>query len=153
MLKTDPRGPGSPRRAGDTDASPSADRLRAAVCLAVAFAICILSATAATDAADLPCRQVLPDSRLHVAWVRPSAARDRDRLDRWCDAVGPLLVEPMPRAMPQGADRLVVIVWNIHVGGGDVDRLIDSLTRGDFTGGTPVSSFVLLLQGRSGIAR
>ena len=43
-------------------------------------------------------------------------------------------------------DRLAIVSWNIHEGGGDVDELIRRLRLGDFTGGDPIESFVLLLQ-------
>lgn len=146
MLKYGPRAADSPHHAGEGKASPSFFRSLTKGCLTAAVAICLNSSPVASDAADAVCRQVLPDIHLPVTWIRPSAARDRERLDRWCDAVGPLLVEPTPAATPRPADRLVIVVWNVHVGGGDVDRMIHSLTRGDLTGGTPVSSFVLLLQ-------
>jgi endonuclease/exonuclease/phosphatase family metal-dependent hydrolase len=43
-------------------------------------------------------------------------------------------------------DRLAVVSWNTHVGGGDVRRLAEDLRRGDLTGGRPVTAFALLLQ-------
>jgi endonuclease/exonuclease/phosphatase family metal-dependent hydrolase len=43
-------------------------------------------------------------------------------------------------------DSLAVVTWNVHVGGGDVVRLVNDLRQGLFTGGTPVKDFVLLLQ-------
>jgi endonuclease/exonuclease/phosphatase family metal-dependent hydrolase len=100
----------------------------------------------ATEPAEAPCRQVARPSSLAVAWVGPEASRDRDRLDRWCDAVGPLVADPTPRAAPIPDNTIAVVVWNVHVGGGDVGQLIDALTRGEFTDGAPVTSFVLLLQ-------
>src|SRR5207247_7479847 len=43
-------------------------------------------------------------------------------------------------------DRIAIVSWNLHVGGGDVDGLIRRLRAGEFTGGEPVEQFVLLLQ-------
>jgi endonuclease/exonuclease/phosphatase family metal-dependent hydrolase len=43
-------------------------------------------------------------------------------------------------------DRLTIVTWNVHVGGGDIDRLIRGLTQGAYSGGEPVAHFVLLLQ-------
>jgi endonuclease/exonuclease/phosphatase family metal-dependent hydrolase len=149
MLNTQCRDPGGPRRADTANRAPSVQRLLRLLttsCLAAAVAVCPTSATTANDGANPSCRQVLPDISFPVTWVRPSGVRDRERLDRWCDAVGPLLVEPTPASTPRPMDRLAVVVWNVHVGGGDIDHLIDALTRGDLTGGTPVPSFVLLLQ-------
>jgi endonuclease/exonuclease/phosphatase family metal-dependent hydrolase len=73
-------------------------------------------------------------------------SRDRARLDQWCSAVGPATADATPRANPTAVDTLPIVVWNVHEGGGDLDALIDALTRGDFTGGTPAPAFVLLLQ-------
>jgi endonuclease/exonuclease/phosphatase family metal-dependent hydrolase len=81
-----------------------------------------------------------------MMWVGPSTPRDRARLDRWCDAVGPGIAYTAPEAPPSPADALAVVVWNVHVGGGDLDPLIDALTRGELTNGMPATSFVLLLQ-------
>jgi endonuclease/exonuclease/phosphatase family metal-dependent hydrolase len=100
----------------------------------------------AIEPADAPCRHVAGPSSLVVTWVGPAASRDRDRLDRWCDAVGPLVAEPTPHVPPIFDNTIAVVVWNIHVGGGDLGQLLDALTRGEFTGGAPATSFVLLLQ-------
>jgi endonuclease/exonuclease/phosphatase family metal-dependent hydrolase len=81
-----------------------------------------------------------------VAWVRTSA-RDQLVLDAWCEAVGPVhasLGEPDAPVAP--VDSLVVLTWNVHVGGGDVIGLVTDLRAGALTGGHPVESFVLLLQ-------
>ena len=51
-----------------------------------------------------------------------------------------------PDAAPAIADRLVIITWNVHVGGGDIEAIISRLRRGEFTGGDAASEFVLLLQ-------
>jgi endonuclease/exonuclease/phosphatase family metal-dependent hydrolase len=81
-----------------------------------------------------------------VAWVRTSA-RDVPILDAWCKAVGPVhasLGAPVATAEP--VDSLVVVTWNVHVGGGDVARLVGDLRAGKLTGGRPIESFALLLQ-------
>lgn len=82
-----------------------------------------------------------------VAWWSAASRRDRDDLARWCETVGPVLFEPA-RASDDAppSDRLVVLSWNVHVGSGDVDGLVRSLRAGEFTDGTPVNNFVLLLQ-------
>jgi endonuclease/exonuclease/phosphatase family metal-dependent hydrolase len=43
-------------------------------------------------------------------------------------------------------DDLVVVSWNVHVGGGDLPTLVDNLRSGAFTDARPVKHFVLLLQ-------
>jgi endonuclease/exonuclease/phosphatase family metal-dependent hydrolase len=39
-----------------------------------------------------------------------------------------------------------VVSWNTHVGGGDIDALVDAVQRGDFSHGEPFDAIVLLLQ-------
>jgi endonuclease/exonuclease/phosphatase family metal-dependent hydrolase len=98
-----------------------------------------------------------------VRWVVPAGERDRARLLRWCVPVGPLVFYPDPaqndppvgsaRSQGEGGhyrdqpiDRLAILTWNLHVGGGDIDDVVRRLRRGEFTGGDPVDQFVLLLQ-------
>lgn len=65
--------------------------------------------------------------------------------DAWCAAVGPAVF--YSAAVPSVEDDdLVVVSWNTHVGAGDLDSLVHSLQRGDFTAGRPVNQFVILLQ-------
>ena len=78
-----------------------------------------------------------------VSWDR--AEEGRPELDAWCASVGPPVIEGSPPAADTPISRLVVISWNVHVGGGRVDELI-ALTRlrsGQLGAGT---GFVLLLQ-------
>jgi endonuclease/exonuclease/phosphatase family metal-dependent hydrolase len=101
----------------------------------------------APTAAALPCRQVVPRSAPVVRWWSPPADRHRSHLLRWCETVGPIVFHPDPGlAAAPPIDRLAIVSWNLHVGGGDVDGLIRRLRAGEFTGGEPVVHFVLLLQ-------
>ena len=96
---------------------------------------------------ELSCRQSSPSVDAQPVWVTPSDVASRDRLARWCATVGPVFFHSQPapsRAAP--IDRLAIVSWNIHEGGGDVEQLVRRLRRGDFTGGEPVDHFVLLLQ-------
>src|SRR5262245_24616426 len=80
-------------------------------------------------------------------WVGPDDRRQRARLDDWCAMVGPVVYEAEPRlARPTPVDRVAVVSWNTHVGGGDLDALIDAVQRGDFTDGERFDAVVLLLQ-------
>jgi endonuclease/exonuclease/phosphatase family metal-dependent hydrolase len=80
-----------------------------------------------------------------VAWVRTSG-RDQLVLDAWCEGVGPVHASlGEPHAPPATLDSLIVVTWNVHVGGGDVARLVHDLRSGALTG-DPVERFVLLLQ-------
>jgi endonuclease/exonuclease/phosphatase family metal-dependent hydrolase len=93
------------------------------------------------------CHQVVPDRTRAVLWIAPADTRDRDRLLRWCQTVGPVLVtSPGENRASAVVDRLAIVTWNVHVGGGDVEDVLSRLRRGEFTGGNPVSAFVLLLQ-------
>jgi len=61
--------------------------------------------------------------------------------------VGPVLYEPQPHAVHAATiDRLAIVSWNTHVGGGDLDALVDAVQRGDFTRGERVDAVVLVLQ-------
>lgn len=111
-----------------------------------AVAACVHQPPMTIEPGGLSCRQSIPAASAAVTWVRPESIRDRVRLDLWCEAVGPMIVEAAPPSAPLPADRLAVVVWNVHVGGGDAGRLIGALKSGALTGGTPVQSFVLLLQ-------
>jgi endonuclease/exonuclease/phosphatase family metal-dependent hydrolase len=57
-----------------------------------------------------------------VAWLAPSLAGDLTDLGRWRQSVGPPVVMTA-RTAAAPANRLVVVNWNTHVGGGDVPRL------------------------------
>src|SRR5207249_523295 len=99
------------------------------------------------------CHQVMPAGSPMPVWIGPGDARDLAHLGSWCRTVGPVLVESPPAsACPTAAtgiirsERLVVLTWNVHVGGGDIEDVVARLRRGEFTDGRAVSQFVLLLQ-------
>jgi endonuclease/exonuclease/phosphatase family metal-dependent hydrolase len=82
-----------------------------------------------------------------VRWIAPPEPRDRSILADWCATVGPIVYRPDPAAATATpVDQLAIITWNVHVGAGDVDQLIQRLRMGTYTGGEPVEHFVLLLQ-------
>lgn len=51
-----------------------------------------------------------------------------------------------PHANSPAADEVAVVSWNVHVGGGDLTRLVADLRNGRLTAGSPPAAFVLLLQ-------
>ena len=58
-----------------------------------------------------------------VSWIAPAVSADRSSLHSWSQSVGPpVVVAPVAAALAP-ADRLVVVNWNMHVGGGDFERL------------------------------
>jgi len=95
-----------------------------------------------------PCRAVLPEPA-PIRWIEPADDRSRGGNARWCAAVGPVLFEPSPGERwphaDDALDRIAVVTWNAHEGGGRVDDLLDRLARGELTDG-PVAAVVLLLQ-------
>ena len=129
----------------------ASNRARTACVLAFAFSFALTACVRQPHMAIEPapvrsaCRQVVPSS-LRLTWIGPTTPRDRARLDRWCTAVGPAAAAAIPAAESPAVDRLPIVVWNVHEGGGDLERLIDALTRGNLTAGAPPSAFVLLLQ-------
>ncbi|MCC7009723.1 MAG: hypothetical protein IT184_13015 [Acidobacteria bacterium] len=52
---------------------------------------------------------------------------------------------PAASAGGRAIDRLAIVSWNVHVGGGDLAALVAGLREGRLTGGEPVADFVLLL--------
>jgi hypothetical protein len=116
--------------------------------LSVAPVLLVLASCAtvhrpAVDPGSLVCRHVAPNPGQAVSWIAPDADRDRIRLAEWCAAVGPVLYEPLP-VSGSGADahplnRLAVVSWNTHAGGGDVDAVLARIRAGDFTDGQTFS--------------
>lgn len=89
--------------------------------------------------------------RSSAADVRWRIAGDsRDELDAWCAGVGPAVVGSFASAGAAAdtavLDSLLIVTWNVHVGGGDVVGMITRLRAGQLTGGAPVEHFALLLQ-------
>ena len=62
-------------------------------------------------------------------WVQADAATDRLKLDEWCRTVGPgIVVQSSPIELPPPRlDDLAIASWNIEVGGGEIDTLLDRL--------------------------
>ena len=55
----------------------------------------------------------------------------KTKLADWCAGVGPVLFEPdRPADSVPPLDRLAIVTWNTHVGGGAVDDLIDRVRGG-----------------------
>jgi endonuclease/exonuclease/phosphatase family metal-dependent hydrolase len=83
-----------------------------------------------------------------IQWNMISAPGDESELESWRGGVGsPLIIIPSERVQQiKSLDSLIVVSWNIHVGGGDLDRFVRNLKEGRLTGGEPVRDFVLLVQ-------
>jgi endonuclease/exonuclease/phosphatase family metal-dependent hydrolase len=127
-----------------------ARRARAfAICTLLLVSGCARIPPTTDDRSDgapiLACRQVVPPDAV-VRWVEPEGRRDRDALARWCNTIGPILLQPLASQAAVMTDRLAVMTWNVHVGSGNVPDLVRRLRSGEFTGGEPIEHFVLLLQ-------
>jgi endonuclease/exonuclease/phosphatase family metal-dependent hydrolase len=97
--------------------------------------------------APRPWRQVGRRGRRRAAdparWLLSRA--DAPALDAWCAAVGPAVAIAAATPPDEAVDSLLVVSWNVHVGGGDMVRFVADLRSGVLTGG-PVRHFALLLQ-------
>src|SRR4051794_34109805 len=82
-----------------------------------------------------------------LRWIRMASEGDQRHSARWSAAVGPPVAETRSRpAAATDGEAVAIVSWNTHVGGGDVQALVDDLRNGRLTGGRHVRSFVLLLQ-------
>jgi len=62
-----------------------------------------------------------------VRWIEADNAKDRSILDEWCRSVGPaVIVQPAAATVPPHLDQVSVVSWNVDVGGGDLDALLES---------------------------
>lgn len=85
----------------------------------------------------------VPTAAPAVSWLSPELPGDLASLGRWRRSVGPpVSLTPTSNTTNASADKLVVVNWNVHVGGGDLPRLFADVRReaGD---GVPI---VFLLQ-------
>jgi len=102
-----------------------------AICSLLALASCARIPATTDDRSDgassLACRQVVPPDAI-VRWVEPEGRQDRDSLARWCDTIGPVLLQPLAsQAAVPASNRLAVLTWNVHVGSGNVIDLVRRL--------------------------
>lgn len=93
--------------------------------LALALAMPAAGCVASHDVAPLPpIARGCPDvAASGAAWYFPAVAGDNVQLERWCRAVGPLVVDTVPtgRFEALGAtDSILVAVWNTDAGAGDL---------------------------------
>jgi endonuclease/exonuclease/phosphatase family metal-dependent hydrolase len=120
-------------------------RLRRLTCLGalVLATACARPVRIGVPTSSLDCR-VAPSTTVRLEWLAPDDVRQRRRLDRWCAGVGPPDVRLVAIPDPPAVGRIAVVSWNVHVGQGDVLRLVDDL-RGGRLGPAP-DAIVLLLQ-------
>jgi endonuclease/exonuclease/phosphatase family metal-dependent hydrolase len=83
--------------------------------------------------------------RSTVSWASPDDVGHRAKLDAWCNTVGPIVVHRAQSGRPV-VGRLVVIGWNVHLGAGDVLRLVDDLRAGRLGAHLTGAAIALILQ-------
>jgi hypothetical protein len=65
-----------------------------------------------------------------IRWMAPQLDADRGSLDNWRASVGPpVVVSVAPQDDAAPSNRLVVVNWNMHVGGGDIGGLLADVRR------------------------
>jgi len=95
------------------------------------------------NVAALSCRDTTAAA---VRWVDLEDETERRILAHWCATVGtPVLADHRVVSEAAAMDSLVIVSWNVHVGGGDVLGLVEDLRSGELTGARVVE-FVLMLQ-------
>jgi endonuclease/exonuclease/phosphatase family metal-dependent hydrolase len=104
----------------------SSSRVRSAALLVLALALS--ACTGGYALAPRPAAGLTDTGAIPIAWLGPSIPGDADALARWRRSVGPPVVL-QGRAALAPADRLVIVNWNTHVGGGDLARLFGDVQR------------------------
>src|SRR5206468_11565756 len=106
--------------------------LLAGACSAALHTDRVTSSTLALSAVEgraLRCRTAATaeGSNAAVQWIQADAAGDRRRLDEWCRTVGPAVVaeSTILHAPPPRLEDVAVVSWNVEVGGGDLEALLD----------------------------
>src|SRR5688572_27647254 len=91
----------------------------AAMAVLVSIGLVVSSAAARGPAPPswLPCLEPVAG----VTWMPWTA--QRETLDRWCASVGPPVLIASS-TQPTDLKRLVVVTWNVHVGGGQVEEFV-----------------------------
>ena len=76
-----------------------------------------------------------------------AAERDRAKLDAWCATVATPAIDTLgDSTVAASPDSVIVVAWNVHAGGGNLERFVNDLRDGRLTSGQPVRHFVLLIQ-------
>jgi endonuclease/exonuclease/phosphatase family metal-dependent hydrolase len=81
-----------------------------------------------------------------VSWISLDNDARRSALDGWCRSVGTPLVSSTPVEAAGGVRQLIVLSWNVHVGGGEVPGLVATLRQTIAASGRSDTGIVLLLQ-------
>jgi endonuclease/exonuclease/phosphatase family metal-dependent hydrolase len=117
---------------------------RSSAALIAALALSLSLVTGCTGNHSMGRQEMAPSGAAlpAISWLGPDLSADRSSLHRWRQSVGPPLVIAVDAAPAAPADRLVVVNWNMHVGGGNLDGLAHDV-RSQAGAGVPV---VFLIQ-------
>jgi endonuclease/exonuclease/phosphatase family metal-dependent hydrolase len=119
-------------------------RLIAAALVAGVLGGCLAPHRAVIEPVNPPaCRAAVTTdgSPARIDWTIAEPAGDRAALDKWCRSVGPAVVlSRRSREVARSFADLAVVSWNVEVGGGNLDALLDRLIADRH------SAFVVLLQ-------
>lgn len=112
---------------------------------------CAVPVRMSPDSRIRPCGAVVDSDgrsldRSQISWISPVDPRGRAKLDDWCSTVGPIVLHQSPAPAPSRVDRLVVVGWNVHLGAGDVIRLMRDLRSGRSVPAAVDAPIALLLQ-------
>jgi endonuclease/exonuclease/phosphatase family metal-dependent hydrolase len=102
-------------------------RILVLLCLATAVAGCTPVRPAALQLTATQPLTCAGSSAAPIRWVDLSAEDHREHLDSWCRSVGGPLVTLTPAHQSGDVRRLLILSWNIHVGSGQVQRLVEML--------------------------
>ncbi|MGE5816136.1 MAG: endonuclease/exonuclease/phosphatase family protein [Acidobacteriota bacterium] len=82
-----------------------------------------------------------------IRWIAPSGPGDQARTREGCESVGPVALTSAAAHVPNhGVGTLFVISWNVGIGHGHVDKLVQQLTEEERRADRPKPDFILLLQ-------
>lgn len=108
---------------------PSSPRPLTLVALTAACAGCIGPHAMTKDPRARACPGMTTGAAAQaVDWYRPADRGDRRRMERWCAAAGPVVLDTVPAkpaAGPAGPE-LRLLVWNVSAGGGDLRAFLET---------------------------
>jgi endonuclease/exonuclease/phosphatase family metal-dependent hydrolase len=117
------------RCAEPAGAHAAAPRLTVALAsVAIAVSACVHAHSPPQPKPPAECRSAVDGNGAPatIAWAFAAEERDRVTLDDWCRAVGPAVIAQEKTARST-TDDFVVATWNMHLGGGNIDELLDHL--------------------------
>ena len=106
---------------------PSRFRATLGVCLTVAL-LSVHGCAGRSAVAQLDMVQ-LDGAVSAIRWMGPQLEADRGSLGNWRACVGPPVVVAVAAQDTVPSNRLVVVNWNMHVGGGDIAGLLADVRR------------------------